>query len=260
GDVAAQVHLEEAVLRVHVALRHEQAVRGGRVDLWHAPLVAHHLDLALQTPDAELAAGVRQRPARDGEQGDGAPDEDDDEDRRHSDRDPAPPGHLRHVPRLTAPGCATYNRHSCRPMPTPAPPAGTASSSISRSTPPRLRSAPSAQVRCARRTTASASCSRGRASTSPTPAPARPPPTAPPRARRAPARARRARRPPARRPPARRAPARPRAAARPRPPAPPARRPPAPEPPRAASSTGSRCCTVVHSTPPGAPARPGRRP
>ncbi len=59
--VAAQVHLEEALLRLDVALRHHQVVQGVGVELRHAVLVADHLDRTGQARHLELAGRLRQR-------------------------------------------------------------------------------------------------------------------------------------------------------------------------------------------------------
>ena len=54
-----EVHLEEPVLRLHVALRVEQVVGGGGVDLRDAVVVADHLHLRAQPGDLHLAVGLR---------------------------------------------------------------------------------------------------------------------------------------------------------------------------------------------------------
>ena len=45
-DVPAEVHLEEPVLRLHVALGDEEVVRGLGIDLRDAVVVAQHADRA----------------------------------------------------------------------------------------------------------------------------------------------------------------------------------------------------------------------
>ena len=62
-DVAADVHLVEAVLRVHVALGNHQVGSGVGVDLRDAIGVAKHLHRAGQARDRDLAGRLRQRPS-----------------------------------------------------------------------------------------------------------------------------------------------------------------------------------------------------
>ncbi len=59
GDVPADVHLVEAVLGLHEALRVEQVVRAVGVDLGHPVLVPHDAHVALQAGDGDLAVGLR---------------------------------------------------------------------------------------------------------------------------------------------------------------------------------------------------------
>ena len=63
SGVAADVHLEEPLLRVHEALRAHQVLGGVGVDLRDAVLVADHLDLTGETRQLQRAAGLRQGPA-----------------------------------------------------------------------------------------------------------------------------------------------------------------------------------------------------
>ena len=56
--------MEEAILRVHVALRHEQIGRRVGVDVGDAEAIAHDFDRALQAGQLRFAAGLRKRRAR----------------------------------------------------------------------------------------------------------------------------------------------------------------------------------------------------
>ena len=67
--VAADVHLEEPVLRGHEALRAHQVGVGVGVDLGDPVVVADHLDLRVESRELELAVGVGHRSAY--ERGDG---------------------------------------------------------------------------------------------------------------------------------------------------------------------------------------------
>jgi hypothetical protein len=79
--VPAQVHLEEAVLGVHVALHAHEVGRVVRVDLRDAAIVAHDLHRALEPGQRHLAAAVRQRSPHEGHD-----EHDDDHERDHDDR------------------------------------------------------------------------------------------------------------------------------------------------------------------------------
>ena len=61
GHMPAEVHLPEAVLGVHVPLRHEQVVRGLRDDLRDAGLVAVHGRVGAEPRQAHLAGQRRER-------------------------------------------------------------------------------------------------------------------------------------------------------------------------------------------------------
>ncbi len=61
--MAAEVHLEEPILGVHVALGQEQVLGVVGVDVRYAVLVAQHLDLRLQSGHREIAAQLREGPS-----------------------------------------------------------------------------------------------------------------------------------------------------------------------------------------------------
>jgi hypothetical protein len=95
--VPAVVHLEEAVLRLDVALGPEEVLGRVRVDLRDALRVAEHRDLALQARELDLTRRLRQRPA-DRDDDEGRPGDERQHD-QHGDRDqdaaarrPAAPG------------------------------------------------------------------------------------------------------------------------------------------------------------------------
>ena len=58
GEVPPEVHLVEAVLRVHEALGGEQVLGGVRIDLGHAVRVPQHLDVAAQPSDVHPAVDL----------------------------------------------------------------------------------------------------------------------------------------------------------------------------------------------------------
>ncbi len=63
--VAAEVHLPEPVLGLHVALGAEQIVRGSRFDLGHPGVVAGDRDGLVEPGDLDRPGGLRER-SRDG--------------------------------------------------------------------------------------------------------------------------------------------------------------------------------------------------
>ena len=65
GDVPAEVHLEEPVLCVHVALRGEQVGRGVGVDLRDAVRVPDDVDVAVQAGQLDRSVVRRERVADD---------------------------------------------------------------------------------------------------------------------------------------------------------------------------------------------------
>ena len=98
GDVAAQVHLEEPVLGVDVALRVEQVARGVGVDLRDAARVAQHLDVGRQAGDLDRAGPVRQRTADGDHHGDDHDEDHRDQQRHGGEGDASEP---RHPPSVT---------------------------------------------------------------------------------------------------------------------------------------------------------------
>ena len=68
GHVAAQVHLEEALLSLHIALPEEQVVVAGGVDVGDALRVAAHGDLVAGPGERDRAVVLRQRRADDGDE------------------------------------------------------------------------------------------------------------------------------------------------------------------------------------------------
>ena len=88
-DVAAEVHLEEALLRVDEALGAHQVVVGVGVDLRDAVRVAHDLHRGGQPRDLELALGLRQRTAYDADDRRGQHEQHQDQ----ADRGPCRPTH-----------------------------------------------------------------------------------------------------------------------------------------------------------------------
>ena len=90
-DVAAEVHLEEAVLRGDEALGPEEVVRGVGIDLGHTLLVPDHPDLGAETVELDLARDLWPRLTHDPRPGDD--EHADDEDDEDEDTQPHPSDH-----------------------------------------------------------------------------------------------------------------------------------------------------------------------